>query len=168
MPKYSKSSKSELSTCHPDIQTLFKEVIRFYDNTIIDGHRDKPTQDKAYEEGRSQLEWPKSKHNKVPSEAADSGPYIKGRGIPWPNVQALKRIESFVDEEHIFQPLQRYIKDLCTWYLYIGFVIGTAKQLKERGVIRHDIRSGSDWDMDFDLLDQKFDDLPHYEIVKGG
>ena len=43
--------------------------------------------------------------------------------------------------------------------LFNGFVLGTAKQM---GVI---LRSGSDWNMNFDPRDQTFHDLPHFELM---
>ena len=75
MPKFSKKSKQNLSECHPDLQKLFNEVIKYYDCTITDGHRGKEEQDMAYHKGWSKLKYPKSKHNKIPSFAIDVVPY---------------------------------------------------------------------------------------------
>ena len=75
MPKYSTISKSRLVTCHQDLQTLFNEVIKYYDCTIVYGHRGEIAQNQAYAEGKSQLKWPNSKHNKWPSLAVDAAPY---------------------------------------------------------------------------------------------
>ncbi len=43
--------------------------------------------------------------------------------------------------------------------LFNGFVLGTASQM---GVI---LRSGSDWNMNFNPRDQTFHDLPHFELL---
>ena len=75
MPSYSTTSKERLATCHPDLQRLFNEVIKHYDCTIIEGHRDKATQNKAYNKGRSKVKWPYSNHNASPSNAVDVMPY---------------------------------------------------------------------------------------------
>ena len=40
-------------------------------------------QNEYYRTGRSQIEWPDSKHNKDPALAFDLAPWIPGRGIPW-------------------------------------------------------------------------------------
>ena len=48
MPSYSSRSLQKLSTCHPKIQKVFNEVIKHYDCTILEGHRDKETQDGFY------------------------------------------------------------------------------------------------------------------------
>lgn len=44
------------------------------------------------------------------------------------------------------------------FYHFAGFVRATALQM---GV---NLIWGGDWDSDFDLIDQKFNDLPHFEI----
>lgn len=75
MPKFSARSRQNLSECHPDLQRLFNEVIKHYDCTVTDGHRGKEEQNKAYSKGWSKLKFPKSKHNKKPSLAADVVPY---------------------------------------------------------------------------------------------
>lgn len=75
MYKFSEASKERLQTCHPDLQRLFYQVINFMDCTIIEGHRDKEAQNKAFEKGKSKLKWPDGKHNKSPSVAADVSPY---------------------------------------------------------------------------------------------
>ena len=44
--------------------------------------------------------------------------------------------------------------------LFAGFVLGIARGLGIK------IRWGGDWDMDFDVQDNKFDDFPHFELIK--
>ena len=75
MYSYSKRSAENLNTCDPDLIRLFIEVIKHFDHTITDGHRSEEEQNKAYEERRSKLKWPDSKHNKYPSRAVDATPY---------------------------------------------------------------------------------------------
>jgi len=45
-------------------------------------------------------------------------------------------------------------------YMFIGFVKGIAASMDLN------IRSGADWDSDFDLKDNKFNDLPHFELIE--
>lgn len=73
--KYGRKSKKNLSECHPDLQEIFNEVIKVIDCSIIEGHRTKEEQNKAYDKGFSKLRFPKSKHNKKPSLAIDVVPY---------------------------------------------------------------------------------------------
>ena len=42
--------------------------------------------------------------------------------------------------------------------LFAGFVIGIARSM---GIT---LRWGGDWDMDFQVMDNRFDDFPHFEI----
>jgi len=75
MPKFSKSSDDKLNTCHPLLQTLFREVVKHYDCTIICGHRGEKEQNEAFENGYSKLKFPMSKHNSMPSMAVDVMPF---------------------------------------------------------------------------------------------
>lgn len=138
MPKYSTISKSRLVTCHQDLQTLFNEVIKYYDCTIVYGHRGEIAQNQAYAEGKSQLKWPNSKHNKWPSLAVDAAPYER-TAIDWGKLQSSN---------------------------FAGFVLGIAAMLFAEGKITHRIRSGADWDMDNDVDDTTFWDACHFEIVE--
>jgi peptidoglycan L-alanyl-D-glutamate endopeptidase CwlK len=99
---YSQRSLSRLSTCHPDLQLLMVEALAApecpSDITIVEGHRSRERQDELVDQGKSQLRWPKSRHNSWPSMAVDVAPYIDG-SVSW-------------DWEH-FNPLAEHIKD--TW-----------------------------------------------------
>lgn len=81
MPKFSERSSIKLSTCHPDLQKLFNEVIKTFDCTIVWGHRGRSPQNVAFDSGASQKRWPDSEHNKLPSTAADVGPWVPGKGL---------------------------------------------------------------------------------------
>jgi len=83
MPKFSNKSDLSLDTCHPLLQELFREVIKDRDCTIIEGHRTRRRQNQLFEEEKSKVQWPESKHNAMPSQAVDAGPCIPGKGIPW-------------------------------------------------------------------------------------
>lgn len=83
MPRFSRSSKKKLATCDQRLQNIFNEVVKKWDCTIVCGTRGKDEQDKAYNEGRSMLKFPKSKHNSNPSIAVDVTPYYAGVGIDW-------------------------------------------------------------------------------------
>lgn len=75
MPRFGKGSLFQLQSVHPDLQELFKEVVKHFDCSVIEGFRGKEKQDRAYEEGKSQVRFPKGKHNQIPSEAIDVAPY---------------------------------------------------------------------------------------------
>lgn len=75
MPIFSERSKKNLETCDPKLQTIFNEVIKYLDITIICGNRGEDEQNKAFEAGNSKLRYPDSKHNKEPSLAVDVAIY---------------------------------------------------------------------------------------------
>ncbi|MFW6272632.1 MAG: M15 family peptidase [bacterium] len=132
--RFGRTSKRRLITCDPRLQILFSIVCDSFDCTIIEGRRDKETQDKYFREGKSKLQWPHSKHNvlesNMPSKAVDVAPYIDGK-ISWKTNQC---------------------------YYFAGYVIKTAETLGIK------IRWGGDWDSDRNVNDQSFNDLVHFEL----
>ena len=82
MPKFSKSSKERLATCHPDLQAVCNELIKQYDFSVLCGHRGEREQNDAYKKGTSNVRYPNSAHNKRPSLAVDIAPYP----IDWDNI----------------------------------------------------------------------------------
>lgn len=137
MPKFSKTSAERLQTCHPDIVTLFNTVIKYYDCTIVEGHRSKETQERYVREGKSKTM--NSKHLKNPSMAVDAVTYKAGKGVDWNDKQAL---------------------------FFAGYVKGIADILYAQGTMKHKLRLGADWDMDYDVNDQTFNDYCHFELVE--
>lgn len=75
MNKFSKSSKDRLSTCRFDLQTLFREVIKGFDCTVLQGRRGEEEQNRLFEQNKTKVKYDKSKHNKNPSLAIDVVPY---------------------------------------------------------------------------------------------
>ena len=130
MAKFGKRSKERLATCESDLQMLFKEVIRYVDCSILEGHRKKDRQDSLYEEGKTKVKYPRGRHNASPSRAVDVVPYP----IDWEDRERMT--------------------------LFAGFVLGIASQM---GI---NIRWGGDWDQDFEVKDNMFDDFPHFELKK--
>lgn len=150
MYSYSKTSTERLNTAHPDLQIVFNEVIKHWDNSIIYGNRTVKEQFRLFNIGR---EWTgskwiktsdtvtncdgyqiKSDHNFLPSLAVDVVPYP----IDWKNTKRMIR--------------------------FIGFVQGIATRLLAEGKITHEILSGADWDNDNYMTDHQFTDLPHFFI----
>lgn len=69
----------------------------------------------------------------------------------------------FVSEPGFFptkrQDFEDIIHNIERWFMFGGFVKGIAQHM---GI---PIRWGGDWDGDNQMSDQKFDDLPHFELV---
>ena len=128
--KFGKRSKKNLSSCHPDLQKVFNEVIKYVDCSVLEGHRNQERQDKLFEEGKTKVKYPNGRHNSSPSRAVDVTPYP----VDW--------------------------DDRERQTLFAGFVIGIARGMGIK------LRWGGDWDMDFQVMDNRFDDFPHFEVRK--
>jgi peptidoglycan L-alanyl-D-glutamate endopeptidase CwlK len=137
MNHFSETSKERLKTCHSDLQILCNRLIERYDFTVVCGHRDEEDQNRAYRTGKSEKQWPDSKHNTVPSLAVDLAPY-ELTGIDWGKMQSA---------------------------YFAGQVMGLAEELFAQGVMKHRIRPGIDWNLNDDIDDTKFWDAGHFEIV---
>ncbi len=75
MPHFSKKSKDILATCHPKLRLICNKAIIVTDFSVLDGYRDKESQNRAYSDGFSEKKFPESMHNKIPSPAVDVAPY---------------------------------------------------------------------------------------------
>jgi len=128
MYKFSQKSQQKISTCHPDIQEILDEAINLVDFSVLCGHRGEEEQNNHFQQGRSKLKYPQSKHNKFPSRAVDIAPYP----IDW--------------------------KDLDRFSHLAGIIKGIAHM---KGI---KVTWGGDWDNDGELKDNKFNDLPHFQI----
>ena len=128
MPKFGRRSKERLATCDSKLQKVFNEVIKHVDCSVLEGHRGEERQNALFEDGKTQVKFPKGRHNSSPSNAVDVTPYP----VDW--------------------------EDRERQTLFAGFVLGVAKLM---GIT---LRWGGDWDMDFHVMDNRFDDFPHFEI----
>jgi peptidoglycan L-alanyl-D-glutamate endopeptidase CwlK len=77
------SSYRRLNTIHPALKVLCIAILERMDITVVCGYRGEEEQNEAYNEGKSGLKFPNSKHNHSPSSAVDIAPYIKGKGVRW-------------------------------------------------------------------------------------
>lgn len=129
-----------LSTVDPVLAEIVVEAEKIIPLTVLEGHRGKEAQDKAFAEGKSKLQWPNGKHNKFPSDAVDVAPlyYEKGAKIDWNDVVAF------------------------------GRVMGVIQAIANRKGVK--LRFGLDWDGDFRTVgpdpNESFLDAPHVERVR--
>ena len=147
MYSFGRKSKERLETCHQDIQAILKEVIKYYDFSVLEGIRSDERQLQLFADGKSQLDGiiKRSKHQDSGdgvSMAVDIMPYKKG-----------------------FNPFQSENGPKSFYYL-AGLIQSTAQQLYKQGTITHVIRWGGNWDSDMDFFDDSnFFDLPHFELI---
>lgn len=136
MPQFSQRSLLNLSSCHPDLQVLFNEVIKTFDCVVTEGYRNQAEQEKSFNSGNSKLHYPHGKHNQKPSHAADVYPY----------------------------PINFNDHNLALWFG--GYVLGIAQKLKDEGKITHAIRWGGSWDGIGKLNSgNMLSDSGHFELV---
>ena len=119
--RYGRRSLERLNSCDPDLILLFTQALADpacpSDMTVLEGHRGEARQNEMYAAGKSQLRWPRSRHNSFPSMAVDAAPYVGG-AISW-------------DWKH-YHPLADHIK--ATW-----------ARLKAEGKVHGELEWGGDW-----------------------
>jgi peptidoglycan L-alanyl-D-glutamate endopeptidase CwlK len=157
MFEFGRKSKVEIKTCHSDLQKIFNLAITRskVDFGVSEGSRSIRVQKEYYAIGRT-VELHRrtitnvdgvttlSKHNKLPSDAGDI---------------------------FIWHPISSIRENIMYNQLHMSYVAGIidscAKELFDAGEITHLIRWGGNWDGDGIIaLDQNFNDLPHFELIK--
>jgi peptidoglycan L-alanyl-D-glutamate endopeptidase CwlK len=92
MPKFGRTSRKRLKTCDEDLIFLFEAVVKYFDCSVLEGHRGKRLQNKYFKEGKSKLKFPEGNHNKKPSKAIDVVPYP----IDWEDRERMTYFAGFV------------------------------------------------------------------------
>ncbi len=144
MFKYGKRSKQVLSEIDPEMERLFNRVIEGYDCSLICGHRTQEDQTRAFIAGTSQVPWPESKHNTVPSMAVDAVPYPLPKD--WGKIQG----------DGARAALQKYSgeltgKELQKFIHFGNYVLGVAAGMGIK------IEWGGQW--------KTFKDYPHFNRI---
>lgn len=143
MPAFSKKSRALLETCHPDLQKILNEAIKIKDFSIVEGVRTLEKQKEYYKTGKSKTM--NSKH--LPK-------YCKEYGKEYSF--AVDILPYFSTEPHTDW------NDREEFSLLAGIILGIAKQLKDAGKIKSDIRWGGNWGGDR-IKYTAFVDMPHFE-----
>lgn len=141
MYNFGKVSKDRLNTCHNDLKLIMNTTITIsnIDFGIAEGYRSTEDQYKYFKEGKSKVDGitKLGKHNYKPSLAVDIYIFVDGKAV-W-------------DNEHL-----SYIA---------GIIHAVTELLFVQGKITHKIRWGGNFDMDGELLEETFDDRPHFELI---
>ena len=130
MNHWSATSAARPATCDLRLVEVFDHVLQIVDCSVLAGHRNEVMQDQLYDDGKSQVRWPLSKHNVTPSGAIDIAPYP----INWGDRERMT--------------------------LFAGIALGVADA---KGIA---LRWGGDWNHDFQVVDNGFDDLVHFELME--
>lgn len=141
MASFSNTSLNRLDTCHTDLQVLAREVIKVHDCTVVTGYRNKEDQQQMYDDKLSQVLFPDSNHNEIPSNALDLAPYV-------PSMGGLT-----------------YDKEYSLYFS--GIVLGTADRLYACGLMAHKLRWGGNWSTNRNktFKNVNFYDGLHYELM---
>ena len=134
MPTLGQKSKERLNTVYPRLKGNIEEAIKVTDFTVLCGVRSKEEQEAAEKAGNSKVKWPESKHNLKP-----------GRN---------DQFSLAVD----VAPYPIDWNDLKRFYFLAGVIMSIAAQ---RGV---KLRWGGDFNRDYNFSNDKFVDMPHFEI----
>lgn len=152
--EFGNASMAQVLTCERDLQLVLIEAIHRspIDFGVSQGRRAIEQQREYFKAKKSKLnpddpaQLKKAMHLRNPSMAADI--YISVPTTVWPDGNKLAY-------------------DLAHLALVAGVILSVANELYERGVIKRRVRWGGDWDNDGCILvDQDFDDMPHFELVE--
>ncbi len=141
MYTYAEKSKKVIETCNHNLVIWSYEVIKRWDCSALDGFRNRTRQDKAYRDGFSKLQYPHSKHNKIPSMAIHLVPYLRGKAM-FGNTETEKL-------------------EMC---YFAGGAMMIGKQLYESGQMSLELLWGGDWNQNNDLSDN-WQDMAHFELI---
>ncbi len=119
MFRFSDESRNALDSCDYRLVQVAERAIQIMDFKVLEGHRNKETQNRYYEKGTSTLRWPDGKHNRIPSLAMDVAPYP----IDWSN----------------------HPKAISRFYLLAGVILAVADELGVK--LRWGGDWDGDWDL---------------------
>jgi len=153
MPSFGEKSNEVRDTLTPTLQLLVDRVVKYYNITLLEGHRNERRQDALLADQVTKVGWPDSKHNAFPSMAVDVSPWPIPEG--WGN---LGRKTGKVRDDAW--------KERVKFYQMVAVIQYCWAQLVEEypDLNEYQLRSGADWDGDGDYRDQTFDDLVHVEL----
>jgi len=140
MPTYGKKSLQVRSELHPELALIFDTALELgYDHILAEGYRNRARQHGFFiaVPQLSKVDYP-TVHNTRPCWAVDAYVYEHDKGADYDERQASD---------------------------FAGFIKAVALMLLKEGKITHKIRCGNDWDKDWDINDQTFNDPGHFELV---
>lgn len=133
------ASRERLKTVDARLAQIVERVAEVVDVTVLCGRRGKAEQDRAFAEGHSKVRWPNSKHNVARPDGTE-------------DLDGLARAVDLAPYPIDWNDRERFI-------LLAGHVLMTARVLGVQLVW------GGDWNRNFSVRDERFQDLPHFELV---
>jgi peptidoglycan L-alanyl-D-glutamate endopeptidase CwlK len=139
MPSFSRKSQAILDTVDPDLRKLFNNVVLGFDCTPTCGLRTEEEQAALYAIGRT---------TNIGQRTVTT---LDG-------VNKKSKHQSGLALDICPYPIKW--DDINRFYFFAGYVKRTAEDLGIK------VRWGGDWDGDTEVSDQKFMDLPHWELIR--
>lgn len=153
--QFGRISSERLMTCHPDLIAIMKLAIgrSRVDFGIAQGARTWEDQLNYYQQGKSKLD-PRIEANK------ERAKHVVGSG--WRKLSAAADIYIYHPNDELRRKLAY---DRSSLAYVAGVICSCAEELHQCGEVLHKVRWGGNWDKDgVILMDQTFQDLPHFEI----
>ena len=70
-----RKSRERLASADSRLNLIVSEAVTIMDLTVLEAHRPEKRQNELLREGATQVAWPDSKHNTLPSKAVDVAPW---------------------------------------------------------------------------------------------
>ena len=175
MYKYGTRSRGHLSTTHAHLQMIFEEVLEKHDHSVTCGERLPDVQQAFFNSGQSKVpgrtaNGQVNEYPHMPREggawAIDVWPYVDNKPVVVPDYsEIVSRIYEGERERYLVEALGRYAQ----FAFFAAIVMETANRYFDR-LPGDPLRLvwGGNWDEDASILvDQGFDDFPHFQMVQG-
>jgi len=160
---FGRRSKEALKHIHPDLKKIHYRVLNKYgfDHSVLQGRRTQAKQKEYYAKGRQfkNGRWIVVNRGKI---------VTKLDGVNQKSNHQAKSDQYGYATDSAPYPIDFSNKRTAfvRFYMFAGYMKAAAKELLGEGEITHDLRWGGDWDGDNDFKDQRFNDLPHFELIK--
>ena len=141
MPHFGEKSTARLETCHDNLQILMREVVKHFDCSVIYGHRTRDEQARLYAQGRD-------KPGSIVTNCDGVVKLSKHQGV---DGEAPSLAADVVPYPIDWNDTERMV-------YFAGYVRGVASRMGIK------VRWGGDWDSDTETDDERFRDLPHFEL----
>ena len=151
MARFSTKSMSQLSSCERDIQTIFQEVVKYADCSVIEGHRSEETQHNHWQKGRKLI-----RPDADPKKAESWKVVDKSEVVTYKDGYTKKsRHQNYPSPAVDVVPYPQMWSDPIAFQRFIGVVHWVQDRLYEEGKIQKKLDNGYDLWNGFDS--------PHWE-----
>ena len=172
---YGEHSRNQSQTLHPYLREILKRALETDDHRIEQGARPREEQWAAFRRGASKVtgdgDYPHMIREDGWCYAADIWPYINGKRVQVPDVQAMVDTarESDIADDTIAPWMQNAVGRYCQFIWLIRKVQEVAlvyfAEIEAISGEQWEFTTGTNWDKDPEILtDQGFDDYPHIQI----